>query len=230
MPKQKDFKRLVRARMTKTGESYTAARAHVLAADTTVPARSHPPLPDDYETLAGMSDAAVLKATGMNWPDWTAWLDDAEAATLPHREIAALLDDSFEIGGWWAQMVTVSYERFRGLRDVGQRRGGGYDANRSRTVPVGVEALWAAFADEAVRGRWLPPGAVDFHHENHPKSMRGTAPDGTKVDVYFTAKDAAKSSVSIQHRDLPDREAADAAKALWSERLDALKAVLTPGT
>jgi hypothetical protein len=31
MPTQKDLKRLVRARMKKTGESYTAARARLLA-------------------------------------------------------------------------------------------------------------------------------------------------------------------------------------------------------
>src|SRR5437667_79186 len=31
MPTNKDFKRLVRARMRKTGESYTTARAHLLA-------------------------------------------------------------------------------------------------------------------------------------------------------------------------------------------------------
>ena len=30
MPRQKDLKRLVRARMEKTGEAYTAARAQVL--------------------------------------------------------------------------------------------------------------------------------------------------------------------------------------------------------
>ena len=30
MPTNKDFKRVVRARMTKTGESYTAARAQLL--------------------------------------------------------------------------------------------------------------------------------------------------------------------------------------------------------
>ena len=30
MTTQKDFKRVVRARMQKTGESYTAARAHVV--------------------------------------------------------------------------------------------------------------------------------------------------------------------------------------------------------
>ena len=33
MTRQKSFKRLVRARMEKTGESYTAARATLLAAE-----------------------------------------------------------------------------------------------------------------------------------------------------------------------------------------------------
>ena len=31
MPRDKDRKRIIRNRMTKTGESYTAARAHVLS-------------------------------------------------------------------------------------------------------------------------------------------------------------------------------------------------------
>jgi hypothetical protein len=33
MTRQKSFKRLVRARMEKTGESYTAARARLLSAE-----------------------------------------------------------------------------------------------------------------------------------------------------------------------------------------------------
>ena len=74
MTTQKDFKRLVRGRMQKTGESYTAARATLLAqrarrkADTnghgplpSAPeAPSSPPeQPTDFATLAGMSDASI---------------------------------------------------------------------------------------------------------------------------------------------------------------------------
>ncbi len=48
MPSQKDLKRLVRARMQKTGEAYTAARAQLLAKPsrartTKETARSAPP-------------------------------------------------------------------------------------------------------------------------------------------------------------------------------------------
>src|SRR5512134_2636579 len=35
VPRNKDLKRLVRARMTKTGEAYTAARAHIIRKTTT---------------------------------------------------------------------------------------------------------------------------------------------------------------------------------------------------
>lgn len=220
MPKDKDLKRLVRARMEKTGESYTAARAHILKNDP-------PPLPDDYEKLAGMGDAAVRKATGRTWPEWAGYLDAEGAHGWEHRAIAAHLGETFDFSGWWAQMVTVAYERFRGLRDFGQRRGGGYDVNKSKTVPVGVDALWSAFDDEALRDRWLTGIDVHFHRATPVKSMRGKAPDGTRIDVYFTEKGPGKSSVSVQHQGHPDRDTADAMKAFWGERLEALKAELS---
>lgn len=58
MPKQKDLKRLIRARASKTGEAYTAARLQLL--------KKNEPLPN-YAEIAGMSDAAVSKQTGRTW-------------------------------------------------------------------------------------------------------------------------------------------------------------------
>ena len=242
MPKEKDLKRLIRARMTRTGEAYTTARAHVLASSPSADAAANtattdtaaltdergaaPPLPDDYEKVAGMSDDAVFKATGKRWPEWVAWLDAVDAANMPHGKIAAHLAESTDIGGWWSQMVTVAYERLRGLREVGQRRDGVYEANRSRTIAAPLDAVWNAFADEARRKEWCGSLRIDFHHLAYPKSMRGKTPDGTKVIAYFTDKGEKKCTVAVQHTDLPDREAADQARAEWSERLDALKASL----
>lgn len=226
MPKDKDLKRLVRARMAKTGESYTAARAHFVSArgGQFTPGN----VPDEYEKLAGMSDAAVRRATGKRWPEWADYLDGHHAYTWEHKAIAAHIDESFDCGGWWAQTVTVGYERFRGLRDFGQRRGGGYDVNKSRTVRVSVSRLWAAFELPDERTAWMGDTAVDFHRQTPTKSMRGSLPDGTKVDVYFTEKAPDKSSVSIQHRGLPDRAAADASRDAWGEHLDRLVEHLDP--
>jgi len=220
MTKDKDFKRLVRARMEKTGESYTAARAHLLA-------KSPQPLADDYESLAGMKDDAVRKSTGRSWPEWAALLDRVGAAGWKHAEIARWLRETHDVPGWWSQMVTVGYERLRGLRDKGQRRGGGYDVNKSKTVRVPLSELWGAFADEVARARWLGDEKLTIRTANEPKSMRVRLAGDAPLDVYFEAKGDAKATVTLQLRELPDRESADRARALWGERLEALAEWIT---
>ncbi len=143
MPSQKDLKRIVRARMEKTGEAYTAARLHIVS-------RKEKPVPEKiepkpgYAKLAGMSDAAMKKATGRDWQEWVPLLDSVKASEKPHGEIAAYVF-SLGVPGWWTQAVTVGYERIRGLREKGQRRGGAYEANKSRTFTVRVENMYEAF-------------------------------------------------------------------------------------
>lgn len=228
MPKNKDLKRLVRARMAKTGESYTTARAHIVESEGVTDATPEAlPLPADYEKLASTSNEAVEKKTGRTWPQWATYLDGRRAYEWDHPAIAAHLAAEFDFGGWWAQTITVGYERFRGLRDVGQRRDGDYDANKSRTVGAPLRDLFHAFSDEDTRSSWLGDVGLDFHRSTPEKSMRGRTADGRGVAVYFTEKGPDKSSVSVQVSGLPDREAVDVEKALWHERLDRLQELLT---
>jgi uncharacterized protein YndB with AHSA1/START domain len=215
MPIQKDLKRLVRARMSKTGESYTAARQHVV---------KKPERVRDYAALAGMSDAAVKKQTGRDWTEWTRTLDAARVAEKPHREIAAYVS-SLGTPDWWSQMVTVGYERIRGLRDMGQRRGGTYEASKSRTFSVPLARLYDAFAKPRTRNRWLP-AKIKVRTANANKTMRVNMDDDTLVQFYFMAKGAKKSSVAIQHQKLPDKESIAKMKTFWAERLDALAEIL----
>ncbi len=70
MPKHKDLKRRVRARMQKTGESYTTARAQLLKKKQSSGATKKEPSPADYARLAGMSDDAVRARTGYTWERW----------------------------------------------------------------------------------------------------------------------------------------------------------------
>ena len=98
------------------------------------------PLPANYLELAGVGDETVSARTGRTWAEWVRFLDAHGAYDLPHPEIAKLA--LAETGhGWWSQSVAVGYERIRGLREVGQRRSGEYEANRSKTMPVPVERL-----------------------------------------------------------------------------------------
>lgn len=234
MPANKDFKRLVRGRMQKTGESYTAARAKLL---TQKPAAAAPkaaltasarPAAVDYAKLAGRSDAILKERTGCTWERWVKALDHAQAYTWTHREIAKHVAEKYKVPGWWAQTVTVGYERIKGLRAVGQRRDGSFEANKSRTFAVPLVRLYRAFHDSRTRARWLPGVDLTVRTATRGKSMRITWPDRTSVAVGFASRGTGKSQVAVQHGNLPDRAAAARVKQYWAERFDVLGDVLSP--
>jgi len=224
MPTNKDFKRLVRARMRKTGEAYTAARRQLLDKKPQ-PKPPTPPAPD-YATLAGMSDATIKAKTGCTWERWVKALDYHEAHTWPHGKIAQYVHDKYKMTDWWAQTVTVGYERIKGLRARGQRRDGSYEATKSKVLPVPLGTLYRAFSDARLRARWLVGVEPSVRTSGKNSSVRMTWPDGSTVAVGFFAKGAAKSQVAVQHEKLPDQATATRLKEFWTTRLAALADVL----
>ena len=222
MTRQKSFKRLVRSRMAKTGESYTAARAVLLAAE---------PSPDTPKPPLVTSDAAIRERTGRGWEEWFDLLDEHGAAELPHREIARWVADRLGIEPlvWEAQAVTVSYERARGLRAVGERADG-FAITATRTVNVSAAQLFDAFTDETRRARWMPDGELHERTATRPRSARYDWGEGdTRVNVSFDAKSPAKCTVALEHARLADADEAERMKRFWRERLTVLKAQLEGG-
>lgn len=235
MPREKDLKRLVRARMKKTGEAYTAARTQILQKprrrtiakrSAAPPATVVAPPKQDYATLAGMSDTVVKEKSGRTWKEWVSTLDAHDAGEMAHRDIALLVSGTYKVPDWWTQMVTVGYERIKGLRARGQRRDGSYEASKSRTFAVPVETLFDAWANASTRRRWLDEAGVKVRTATAPKSMRLGWPDGTIVAVGFESKGKTKSVVAVQHTKLPDSDAAGRFKQYWGERMAALAELL----
>ena len=218
MPKQKDLKRLVRARMQKTGESYTAARLHLVK-------KVEEPEPD-YAKRAGMSDDKVTKATGGDWKHWVGVLDQAGGTTMSHREMTQYLAREHHAASWWTQMLAVGYERIRGLRARGQRRSGDWSVTKSKTVGVPVAKLFAAFKDAKKRAKWLTGATLTVKTATPSKSLRARWEDGTAVAAGFFARGKDKSQVAIEHSKLPTKADADRMRAFWTERLDALASLL----
>jgi hypothetical protein len=239
MTTQKDFKRLVRGRMQKTGESYTAARASLLsqrgkrkatsvegngasaAVDTTA-------LPIDFARLAGMTDEAIKKNTGCTWEKWVWALDQVNAHNWPHGEIARYVQEKYKVRDWWTQAVTVGYERIRGLRARGQRRSGSWEASKSKTIPAAAGTVFKAFTQPKLRSKWLPGNKAVVRSSVPNKTIRLTWDDGTSVEVYVVAKGRSKAQVAIQHTKLTSRQAVDQMKAFWTEHLDALAGQYSP--
>jgi hypothetical protein len=227
MPTDKDFKRLVRGRMQKTGESYTAARSHLRKQK---PTATVPPAPAaaDYAWLGGKSDALLKEKTGCTWERWVKALDSHKAHTWPHREIAKYVMEKYKVPGWWAQTVTVGYERIKGLRAVGQRRDGSFEASKSKTFAVPLSRLYSAFSNARIRARWLPGVDLTVRTATRQKSMRFTWPDQTSVVIWFDRRGPEKTQVALAHQKLSDRDSAARMKQYWTERLDALKSLLAP--
>ncbi|MBR8743918.1 hypothetical protein [Nocardiopsis sp. MG754419] len=211
------FEQRVRERMAKTGESRTAARAHLLPTAPS-PGTGASPMRDR------VSDARVAEATGRGYDAWFALLDTWEGTTRTHTRIAAHLVEEHGVDGWWAQTVTVGYEQERGLRAPGQKKDG-FALSASKTVNVPVERLFEAFADPELRQEWLP---LPVHERAATAGRRFTAdlPEGTRVAVTFQAKGENKSLVGVEHTRIDSAERAAEWKADWRTRLTDMKRLL----
>jgi uncharacterized protein YndB with AHSA1/START domain len=217
MTTQRSFKLLVRTRMEKTGESYTAARAMLLAAAVEPKAPERPRL--------ATSDEAIRRRTGRGWEEWFDLLDDWGAAERTHREMARWIAEQQGLHplAWNVQAVVGGYELVRGLRAPGEHADG-FAITASKTVAVPVDRLFDAFVDESLRGRWLPDGELRERTATKPKSARFDWGDGgSRVAVTFSAKGEGKSTAALQHARLADAQEAERMKSYWRARVTALK-------
>jgi uncharacterized protein YndB with AHSA1/START domain len=233
MTRQRSFKRLVRLRMDKTGESYTTARRMVLAADDADDTGGTATAVADLPGLV-CPDAVIRERTGRGWEEWFDLLDEWGAETMAHRDIARKVaaDLGIEPLGWGAQAVTVSYERGRGLRAVGERTDG-FAATVTRTIAAPAAQAFAAIADPASRAGWLPGADLRERKRNGTKSIRfDWSDDGSRVAIFVAPAsdaDGARATVSVEHGRLADADRRTAMKARWALALDALKAQLEGG-
>ncbi|MBA2632287.1 MAG: DUF4287 domain-containing protein [Chloroflexi bacterium] len=226
MTTQKTFKQRVRARSAKTGESYTAARAQLLRrAD--APSGATEPTVDAIE-LTGVSEEAMRGATGRTIGEWLEILDAWGAREQKHTQIARWLVSEHGIPGWWAQNVTVGYERARGMR-VRHQEPGGFSVSVSRTISASGDRISDAFTDGTQRARWLPDAPISIRTANRGRSARfdwGDPP--SRVGYNLFPKGEGRTQIGLAHEKLPDADAAARMKAMWRERLTALKALLEP--
>ena len=229
------------------GASVSPARRRTKGPDRTVTAKK--PLPQDAVASPGMSDAALRRKTGRGWEEWLALIDAWGGTSRTHSEIASWLMSEHQMEGWWAQSVTVGYERARGMRAMGQLVDG-FSATASKTVNVPLERLYDAVADGRRRARWLPNAPFAVSSATPRRSVRGAwedetttvasngssegsatrgakrAPRASRVSIELSAKGDDKSQLQVQHTRLRDATAAEALKTFWRERLAELKRVL----
>jgi uncharacterized protein YndB with AHSA1/START domain len=225
MTTQKTFKRRVRARSTKTGESYAAARAQLLRK-----AEPAAPSPAAHEVdpmmLTGMSDDAMRRGSGRTIGEWLAILDAWGAGQHRHPDIVRWLVGEHGIGGWWAQSVTVGYERARGIRTLNQRPDG-YTVSVTKTIRATGERITDAFTVDTIRERWLHGAPIRHRTSQRGRSGRfdwGDPP--SRIGLFLSPRGDGRTQLSVQFEKLPDAAAVERIRATWREYLAALKDVL----
>ena len=169
-----------------------------------------------------VGDEVLKERTGKTWAEWFPILDKTDAKKMNHTQITEVLHEKFGVPGWWCQMVAVGYEHSRGLREIYESCGG-FSANVSRTLGIGVKKLFAACADDKKRGAWLKSDALVISTARPEKTVRGAWDGTSRMEIRFYPKGAAKTQVVIDHMKLSSRAEVDKMKAFWSENLERLR-------
>jgi hypothetical protein len=173
-----------------------------------------------------MTDEAVQAKTGKNWKQWFAIIDKAGGQKMTHQEIVKLLTSKHNVGPWWCQMVTATYEQQTGLR-ANHEKPNGFEISVSRTLDAPVSLVYSSFENEKSRKEWLGEDGLVSRTSTKNKSMRFTWKDGkTILAINFYPKDKEKSQVVVQHSKLPSATSAARMKTYWGKALDRLKAGL----
>lgn len=217
MTRHRSFKDLVRARMARTGERYTTARAVLLSAR-------------DRDVLA-TSDDRVRDRTGLGWEEWFDLLDAAGMRERPHREVARWLaaERGLDPLAWGVQAVVGSYDRARRGRQVGQHEDG-FAVSVQRTLDVAAARVLAQVLDPALRSSWAGDLDLTVRSGRHVRVVRLDVAGGpSRVHVSVDGKGEGRCTVTVEQVRLADAAAADAARVAWRGRLDTLRDVLAGG-
>ncbi|MDP9020031.1 MAG: hypothetical protein M3N25_04390 [Actinomycetota bacterium] len=166
-------------------------------------------------------DDAVRAATGRGWEAWCDILDAWPGRTGGHAAIAGHVQDEYGIDGWWAQTVTVGYERITGLRLPYQRADGTFSANRSRTVTVDADVLRELLLDAAGRADLFPGVDTELRSRPTSKLVRLAMGPGT-AQMAIDPKGNGRVRVAIAHERLPSAEDVERWRHYWGEWLVAI--------
>lgn len=183
-----------------------------------------------------ISDEAVEKATGKAWKAWFEVLDGWKADEKGHKATAAYLSEEHDLSGWWSQMVTVQYERERGLREVGETTRG-YQMGTQKTFLPDREAAWALITSPEGIATWLGDGAPERLVEGESYELDdGTTgeirvvteqshvrltwqpsgwSDASTLQVRSNEAGSGRGTVQFHHENLPDADTRDEMKTHW---------------
>jgi hypothetical protein len=249
MTRARALKHAIRTRAAKTGERYTTARRHVLndltvLAPVDTPRAPEPEAPTRAKSKrdSPISEAKFVEKTGHGFDHWFAVLDRFGGVQKGHTAAARHLYEAHGVDGWYAQGITVAYERARGVRVANQRCDGAFEVSVSKTIPADAKTIIRTLTDRARRAKLhvsdktlLPSLAAGL---TTPKSKGFVIrPDGlgrfrynwdaTTVQFYLVPKPGNRVSVTVTNMKLTDSDMVESRRTVWREMLNSLAAAVS---
>ncbi len=214
MTRNESFKRRIRERMAKAGEKYGAARRVLIeqAASRQQPAWVSDP---------GHPDAVIRENTGRGWDQWCELIDAWPGHEQGHTAVASWLQNEHDVDGWWAQAVTVGWERITGRRLPHEMADGTFTANRSATITTDADVLHEMLLDYDDRGGLFPGLDPELRSRPSSKNVRIGLTDGV-VEIAIAPKGDGRVTVTVAHAKLSSPEDVVYWKAYWADWLEAL--------
>ncbi|MDR2255970.1 MAG: hypothetical protein LBE25_08250 [Arthrobacter sp.] len=187
----------------------------------------------DAETGAGkpeFSDEVIRENTGHDWAEWVGLIDAGPGRQAGHTAIAAWVHENFEVNGWWAQGVTVSYERLVGLRLPGQMADGTFTVQKNKTLEGNREALRAWWVSDDARAALLPGLASVLRSKPEAKQLKvalsGAAGEALGTVGLSVEEAKGRLKINVSHEKLPSSAAGEEWRNAWGAWLDALAGAL----
>ena len=241
MTQQKKLKRTIRARSRKTGESSTAARRHIVQTSPAIPA-APAPAAAGTKARSRTAEAGLIKKTGHGYDHWFRVLDAFGAPAKGHTASAAHLYRDHGVPSWHCQMVTVAYERERGLRAMNQSGAGDFQVNVSKVVPVSVAEVVDALRTARRRAQWLKSADPELVRPLEA-ALRGPKPrevkvrdaalarlrypwDSGRAEIAIMGKPNGRTNVVASMTKLAGPEEVEERRAQWRNALNGLKEYL----
>jgi hypothetical protein len=168
-----------------------------------------------------ISDETVRSTTGRSWNEWCDLIDAWPGHTAGHSAIAGYVEAEQSVDAWWAQTVTIGYERITGARLPYQQPDGSFTASRSRTVSVDADILRGLLLDDRDRGDLFPELETELRSRLTSKAVRIAIGSGVAT-ISLDQRDDGRTRVAIHHQRLPSPTEVEYWQGYWSEWLSAL--------
>jgi hypothetical protein len=214
MTRQETFKRRIRQRMEKTGERYGAARRALIE-------KSVNPDRRQWVSEPEMADDTLRESTGKGWDEWCDLIDAWPGKARDHTAIATFLREEHAVDGWWAQTITVGYERITGLRLPYQQPDGTFSAGKSRTVSADPTMLRQLLLDDDARNDLFPGFDTELRSRPTTKVLRVAIGPGV-AQFSLDALDDGRVKVAVVHDKLASPAQVEEWKSYWSAWLEAI--------